>query len=164
MVYLRNYFTWREVCSIKTNISNSSNVSMKPINSSTMSIIFSRTRVICKITFFRHCTLIQNSNNTTYSFPTYPLTQSQHHGNAWVKNYQRLSHQTWLEPGRIPTMSEYRKAYREKLKAHPDKGGDTTVFQGITEAALAIFQFINKHQNKQTKAESGQRLVKELWM
>ena len=59
-----------------------------------------------------------------------------------------------LDPSRIPTLKEYKKAYRQKLKNHPDKGGDTAVFQGITEAALAVFQFITENQDKQTRAES----------
>ena len=59
-----------------------------------------------------------------------------------------------LNPGRLPTMAEYKKAYRIKLKNHPDKGGDTSVFQGITEAALAVFQFMTDHQDKQTRPES----------
>ena len=45
-------------------------------------------------------------------------------------------------------MAEYKKAYRDKLKHHPDKGGDTTFFQGITEAALAVFQFLTANQEK----------------
>ena len=60
-----------------------------------------------------------------------------------------------LNPGRMPTMAEYKKAYREQLKNHPDKGGDTALFQGITEAALAIFKFITENQAKQTRSESG---------
>ena len=52
-------------------------------------------------------------------------------------------------------MAEYKKAYREQLKNHPDKGGDTALFQGITEAALAIFKFITENQAKQTRSESG---------
>ena len=59
-----------------------------------------------------------------------------------------------LDPSRIPTLKEYKKAYRTKLKNHPDKGGDTAVFQGITEAALAVFQFITENQDKQTRPET----------
>ena len=59
-----------------------------------------------------------------------------------------------LNPGRMPTMKEYKKAYRDKLKLHPDRGGDTKVFQEITEAALAIFQFISKYQDNQTRGET----------
>ena len=51
-------------------------------------------------------------------------------------------------------MSEYKKAYREKLKNHPDKGGDTAVFQGITEAAMAVWQFMVLNQDKQNRAEA----------
>ena len=59
-----------------------------------------------------------------------------------------------LNPNRIPTMSEYKKAYREQLKKHPDKGGDTTVFQGITEAAMAVWKYMTEYQDLQTRAES----------
>ena len=46
-----------------------------------------------------------------------------------------------LNPNRMPTLKEYKKAYREKLNLHP---GDTALFQEITEAALAVFQFISQ--------------------
>ena len=59
-----------------------------------------------------------------------------------------------LNPSRLPTVAEYKKAYREKLKNHPDKGGDTAVFQGITEAALAVWQFMVLHQDKQNRHEA----------
>ena len=59
-----------------------------------------------------------------------------------------------LNPGRLPTLFEYKKAYREKLKLHPDKGGDTSLFQGITEAAMAVWHFLVQHQDKQTRPEA----------
>ena len=59
-----------------------------------------------------------------------------------------------LSTSRIPTVAEYKKAYREKLKKHPDKGGDTTVFQGITEAAMAVWKYMVEHQDQQHRAES----------
>ena len=59
-----------------------------------------------------------------------------------------------LSTSRIPTMTEYKKAYREKLKNHPDKGGDTSVFQGITEAAMAIWKFMTENQGHQHRSES----------
>ena len=59
-----------------------------------------------------------------------------------------------LSTSRIPTVAEYKKAYREKLKNHPDKGGDTTVFQGITEAAMAVWKYMVEHQDQQHRAES----------
>ena len=49
-----------------------------------------------------------------------------------------------LNPNRMPTLKEYKKAYREKFNLHPDRGGDTALFQEITEAALAVFQFISQ--------------------
>ena len=59
-----------------------------------------------------------------------------------------------LSTSRVPTMSEYKKAYREKLKNHPDKGGDTSVFQGITEAAMAVWRFMTENQVHQHRSES----------
>ena len=59
-----------------------------------------------------------------------------------------------LNPGRMPTLKEYKKAFREKLNLHPDLGGETAVFQEITEAARTIFEFISKHQDKQTRPDS----------
>ena len=59
-----------------------------------------------------------------------------------------------LNPNRLPTVKEYKKAYREKLKNHPDKGGDTAVFQGITEAAMAVWQHMVENQNSQTRPET----------
>ena len=59
-----------------------------------------------------------------------------------------------LHPSRLPTVSEYKKAYREKLKNYPDKGGDTALFQGITEAAMAVWQFMVLNQDKQNRAEA----------
>ena len=59
-----------------------------------------------------------------------------------------------LNPSRLPTVSEYKKAYREKLKNHPDKGGDTAIFQGITEAVMAVWQFMAKNQDRQSRPET----------
>ena len=59
-----------------------------------------------------------------------------------------------LNPNRLPTVKEYKKAYREKLKNHPDKGGDTVVFQGITEAAMAVWQYMVENQDTQTRPET----------
>ena len=38
-----------------------------------------------------------------------------------IKNFPTLLE---LNPTRIPTVQEYKKAFREKLKLHPDLGGD----------------------------------------
>lgn len=59
-----------------------------------------------------------------------------------------------LNPSRLPTVSEYKKAYREKLKNHPDKGGDTAIFQGITEASMAVWQFMATNQDRQSRPET----------
>ena len=61
-----------------------------------------------------------------------------------------------LNPTRLPTFQEYKKAYREQIKKHPhpDHGGDTLEFQTITEAATHVFEFITKHQNEQKRTDS----------
>ena len=59
-----------------------------------------------------------------------------------------------LNSTRMPTMKEYKKAYRELMKLHPDLGGETTRFQEITLAARMIFEFITKHQGEQTRTDS----------
>ena len=52
----------------------------------------------------------------------------------------------------MPTiMNEYKKAYRDLMRLHPDLGGDTTRFQKIILAARTIFEFITKHQAEQTR-------------
>ena len=45
---------------------------------------------------------------------------------------------------KIPTFSELKKAYRDKMHLHPDKAGadSTEAFQEITEAVNAIFYFL----------------------
>ena len=60
-----------------------------------------------------------------------------------------------LNPNRMPTIKEYRKAYRELMRLHPDLGGDTNRFQEITLAAREVFEFITKHQGEQTRHDSG---------
>ena len=60
-----------------------------------------------------------------------------------------------LNTTRMPTIKEYKKAYRELMKLHPDLGGDTNRFQEITQAAREVFEFITKHQGEQTRHDSG---------
>ena len=59
-----------------------------------------------------------------------------------------------LNPSRMPTLKEYKKAFREKLQLHPDLGGDTSQFQEITEAARNIFDFISSHAHQQHRKET----------
>ena len=54
----------------------------------------------------------------------------------------------------MPTLKEYKKAYRELMRLHPELGGDTTRFQEITQAAREVFAFITKHQNEQTRSDT----------
>ena len=53
-----------------------------------------------------------------------------------------------LSTTRDPTMKEYKKAYRDLMKLHPDLGGDTARFQEITLAAREVFEFLRRNQNK----------------
>ena len=61
-----------------------------------------------------------------------------------------------LPEEKLPTLAEYKSAYREGLKGHPDKGGETAPFQDFLSAATAVFQFITKHQASQTRADKSQ--------
>ena len=60
-----------------------------------------------------------------------------------------------LAISKLPTLAEYKRAYRVLLLNHPDRGGDEEVFKKITEAARHVFQFITKHQEHQTRNESA---------
>ena len=53
-----------------------------------------------------------------------------------------------------PTMKEYKQAYRELMKLHPDLGGDTAKFQEITLAARTVFEYITTHQGEHARPES----------
>ena len=61
-----------------------------------------------------------------------------------------------LNPSRIPTLQEYKRAYREQIRQHPhpDHGGDTHKFQIVTEAATKVFEYISSHQQEQKRANS----------
>jgi len=52
-----------------------------------------------------------------------------------------------LPADKIPTMKEAKVAYRALMVMHPDKAGAeaTTAFQNITEAARAVFTFIERN-------------------
>ena len=63
-----------------------------------------------------------------------------------------------LSPDQLPTLEEYKLAYREKLKMHPDKLPDSAdkkkdhdVFCEILKAAECFFQYITENQNQQTR-------------
>ena len=56
-----------------------------------------------------------------------------------IKDYLRVLN---LNTTRVPTFKEYKKAYRELLKLHPDLGGDTPKFQEITQAAREVFDYM----------------------
>ena len=62
-----------------------------------------------------------------------------------------------LGSGKIPTLAEYKQAYRHNFHLHPDKAGkdkekeSTKAFQEISEAAREVFAFINENPKLQTK-------------
>ena len=60
-----------------------------------------------------------------------------------------------LETNRVPSVSEFRTAYRAKLYLHPDKAGEgsTAEFQKITEAADAVLKFLTANSNLQPEVE-----------
>ena len=69
-----------------------------------------------------------------------------------------------LKTDRFPTLSEFKKKYREKMNLHPDKAGEesTEIFKEITEAARTVFQLITEHPELQTRPENDEcaKLVK----
>ena len=67
-----------------------------------------------------------------------------------------------LNVTRAPTMKEYKKAYRDLMRLHPDLGGDTSKFQEITLAAREVFKYIRTHPNEAGKSvsESDSDLLK----
>ena len=54
-----------------------------------------------------------------------------------------------LDTDKVPSVSDFRKAYRSHLHLHPDKAGDDTLarFQEITEAAKEVFEFLTTAGN-----------------
>ena len=54
-----------------------------------------------------------------------------------------------LETDKIPSVSDFRKAYRGFMHLHPDKAGDDSLarFQEITEAAKEVFEFLTTTGN-----------------
>ena len=52
---------------------------------------------------------------------------------------------------RLPSMKEYKKAYRDLLKTHPDLGGNTESFQEITLATREVFEFLRTHPSHSSK-------------
>ena len=67
-----------------------------------------------------------------------------------------------LSTNKVPTLAEYKKAYRGKLVHHPDKGGDGELFKSITEAAHHVFSFITDNHNQHNKPESESETDKGL--
>ena len=58
-----------------------------------------------------------------------------------------------LNVTRVPSLKEYRAAYKELMRLHPDLGGDTARFQEITLAAREIFEYIRNHPSEPQKPD-----------
>ena len=54
-----------------------------------------------------------------------------------------------MDTDKVPSVSDFRKAYRSHLHLHPDKAGQdsTPKFQEITEAAKEVFEFLTTTGN-----------------
>ena len=54
-----------------------------------------------------------------------------------------------LDTDKVPSVSDFRKAYRSFFHLHPDKAGEdsTAKFQEITEAAKEVFEFLTTSGN-----------------
>ena len=54
-----------------------------------------------------------------------------------------------LDTDKVPSVSDFRKAYKSHLHLHPDKAGDDSLakFQEITEAAKEVFEFLTSSGN-----------------
>ena len=49
----------------------------------------------------------------------------------------------------VPSLQRFRRKYRTLLKAnHPDKGGNNTEAQEVTEAARIVFEYLTTHPDK----------------
>ena len=54
-----------------------------------------------------------------------------------------------LSTAEVPSLQRYRQKYRTLLKAnHPDKGGNNTEAQEVTEAARIVFEYLTTHPDK----------------
>ena len=60
-----------------------------------------------------------------------------------------------LETDRVPSVSEFRNAYKDLFYLHPDKAGDksTGKFQEVTEAADKVFEFLTANGNLHLQPE-----------
>ena len=71
-----------------------------------------------------------------------------------------------MKNDQVPTFGDLRKVYLDLMHLHPDKAGPgeeiNKVFQGITEAARIIFEFITNKSDLQPKRMSAEckRMVK----
>ena len=71
-----------------------------------------------------------------------------------------------VKSDQVPTFSDLRKAYLDLMHLHPDRAGPgeeiNRVFQGITEAARIIFEFLTNNPDLQPKRMSAEckRMVK----
>ena len=66
-----------------------------------------------------------------------------------------------LETDKVPSESEFRKAYKDLFHLHPDKAGadSTAKFQEITEAATDVFEFLTENVNLKSNNDDGDVLA-----
>ena len=69
-----------------------------------------------------------------------------------------------LDTDKVPSVSDFRKAYRSHLHLHPDKAGQdsTAKFQEITEAAKEVFEFLTTTGNLSHKDISDDDILGNL--
>ena len=63
-----------------------------------------------------------------------------------------------MSTDKVPTLTEFKKHYKQKLFLHPDKpgSGNTEKFQEITEAARLVLKFITDNPELQSKVETDE--------
>ena len=66
-----------------------------------------------------------------------------------------------LETDKVPSESEFRRAYKDLFHLHPDKAGadSTAKFQEITEAATDVFEFLTENGNLKSDNADGDILA-----
>ena len=63
-----------------------------------------------------------------------------------------------LNPNRVPSFADLKKAFRDKLNLHPDRAGQdsTETFQEISEAARIVFFFLTDNPGLQPRKSTDE--------
>ena len=69
-----------------------------------------------------------------------------------------------LDSDRVPSVSELKTSYRERLHLHPDKAGveSTSQFQELTQAAHAVLEFLTANSNLQPEVNDDDDILGSL--